>query len=107
MPMKTKHNYLTQKTIRRNDSGKIQSIKPIYSETKDPYARVHAQAIDLEIIANKFPESKMQVEINAIPESTYKLLKEDFDYRNGFQEGAGKFYYSPTVNSAIIVHKEL
>lgn len=100
-------NYKTQKSTNRNEIGKIVSIKPIYNEEKDPYTRVLTQVMDLEDFANKFPEHKIQVEVNAIPETTYKLLKEDFDHKRGFQDGAGKFFYSPTINSVIIVHKEI
>ena len=105
--MKQTFNYKTQKVKTKDDDGKIVSIKPIYQESKDPYARVHQQAMDLIEFAEKFPETKIQVEVNSMPENIFKLLKEDFDYRKGFQDGAGKFFYSPTVNSAIIIHKEI
>ena len=103
----TTYNYKTQKATTRDDGGQIQSIKPIYDASKDPYSRVHQQANELEAFAKRFPENKLQVEINAIPEDVFKTLKEDFDYRPGYHDLAGKFLYCPTPNSVLIVHKEI
>jgi hypothetical protein len=105
--MSTEYKFNKQKAVRKDDSGAIKSITPIFNSVGDPYSSVHKQAIELEKLAKMFPLSKVQVEINAIPESEYKMLKEDFDMKPGFQDGAGRFYYSPTVNSALICHKEI
>jgi len=105
--MAKNYNYKTQKVSSRNSDGKIKSIKPIYNEQQDPYLRVHQQSELLKEFSDTFPETKMQIEVNSIPDSTYKTLKEDFDYRPGFHDGAGKFFYSPTPSSVLIVHKEI
>jgi hypothetical protein len=105
--MSTTFNYKTSKKIKRNDSGKIVSIKPFYESDKDPYIIIHTQIHELITFADKFPENKVQVEINSVKEDIYKLLKEDLDHNRNFQDGAGKFFYSPTVNSVIIIHQEI
>ncbi len=101
-----KYNHKTQKSISRSNNGKIKSIMPIYKESEDIYNRIIKQSIEVAEMAKKYPRTKIQVEVNSIPENIYNMLKEDLNYGPNFQDGAGRFFYSPTVNSAIIIHKE-
>lgn len=105
--METKYNYLTQKRVNFNNEGKIRSIKPLYSSDEDEYKIIHDQASQLKTLSEKFPQSKIHIEVNSVKTDLYKILKEDFDYRPGFQDGIKKFYYNPTVNSVLIINKEL
>ena len=104
--MKQVFNYNKQKTIRRNDKGEIQSIKPLYNKDKDPLVIMDDLIKSLIDIAKKFPEIKLQAEMNSIPERDFNIIKDDLTYSGAFTDHGSKCYYQPTVNSVIILHKQ-
>ncbi len=105
--MKQIFNYTNQKTIRRNDEGKIQSIKPLYDKNKDFIAIMSELIKDLTEMSKKFPSIKLQSEVNSIPEKDFKIIKDDLSYSGTFTDHGSKCYYQPTINSVIIMHKQL
>jgi hypothetical protein len=104
--MEVVYKYNTQKKITRDDSEKIQSIKPIYQPDQDVLVRFHEQATELTAFASRYPESKFQVEINSIPEGTFKMIKEDIDMTTSYTDQGKRFFFCPTPNSVIIGHQE-
>jgi len=105
--MKQVFNYEKQKTIRRNNSGKIESIKPIYSKDKDSLTIMEGLIKNITEMAKKFPEVKLQAEMNSIPENDFNIIKDDLTYTGLFTDHGSKCYYQPTSNSVIILHKQL
>ena len=104
--MKQVFKYDKQKTIRRNDGGKIQSIKPIYNKDTDPLTIIGEMIKDLTEMSKKFPAVKLQVEMNSIREVDFGIIKDDLRWSGSFTDHGSKCYYQPTINSVIILHKQ-
>ena len=98
------YNFDKQRVINREE-GRIQSIKPLYNAENDKYNQFVLMYEHLSKMARKFPQDKIVVEIQNVPEDQYQLMIDEWGIGEQFTNHVNKFYLQVSINAVITVHK--
>jgi hypothetical protein len=102
------YNFKRQRIIKRNDSGKILSLMPIYNKEAEVLIQIDQLIRQYRNLAITFPSVKLIGEVNSIPERDFKIIKEDLEYSNAdITDHGNRIYYQITVNCVLVMHQEI
>jgi len=98
------YQFERQRIVNRTNSG-VSSIKPLYESELNKFNDFFNIYNKLKELSSLFPQDKMVVEIQNVPEDQYEMIKEEIGIGENFTDHINKFFYNVNINAVIIVHK--
>ena len=94
-----------RQSVTSRENGKIKSIKPLYNAENDKYNQFVLMYEKLSKLSKQFPQDKIVVEIQNVPDNQYELMVDEWGIGEQFTNHVNKFYLQVGVNAVIVVHK--
>ena len=99
------YDFSRQRIVRRNQSGKLISLYPIYNEDMNRYNEFFQMIQELKLLSGEFPQQKIIVEMQNVPSDQYENIKDLISIGEAFTDHIAKFFYQVNINCVIIVHE--